>query len=228
MIDVIEKREKHNTVKNTKGKETQIELLRIIAMILIIIHHYVYHGGILDVHLDGINKLISIFVVLGGKIGVNLFVLISGYFLINKKFKIKRILKLLFEVYFYSILIFIINIILKNEIKPEMIFNTFLPFNIYWFFKVYLVLSILSPIINLLIKKISNKQYILLITILFCMVCIIGPLGKIRIFANSYMIFLLMYLIRGYVKLYKFHFKTVWDKRDYSFSTLFVIIFNKL
>ena len=56
MIDVIEKREKHNTVKNTKGKETQIELLRIIAMILIIIHHYVYHGGILDVHLDGINK----------------------------------------------------------------------------------------------------------------------------------------------------------------------------
>lgn len=65
-------------------RQSNLELSRILAMYLIVMHHFSVHGGVsiwsgsaplsFNFYLD---QLLST----GGKIGVNLFVLITGYFL---------------------------------------------------------------------------------------------------------------------------------------------------
>lgn len=65
-----------------RHRESNFELLRIIAMFLIVLHHAIYHG-VLAVNNTKypLNSSISFILGMGGRIGVFLFVLISGYFL---------------------------------------------------------------------------------------------------------------------------------------------------
>ena len=63
-------------------RQSNIELLRIIAMIMIVAHHFSVHGGF-SFSTITVNSLWIQFMQNGGKIGVDVFVLISGYFLIS-------------------------------------------------------------------------------------------------------------------------------------------------
>lgn len=74
-----------NTVR-TEKRNSSIELLRIIAMVMIMFHHFAYYSGF-EYNLSSISTpyLWYNFIIMGGKIGVNIFVLISGYFLIDDK-----------------------------------------------------------------------------------------------------------------------------------------------
>ena len=81
-------------------RESGLEALRILAMLVIIVHHYSVHGvwpggGIgVQVTLD----LLSLF----GKVGCNLFVMISGYFLVCGRFKSRSLLRTVAENTFYG------------------------------------------------------------------------------------------------------------------------------
>ena len=64
-------------------RQSNIELLRIVAMLLIIAHHFSLHGGfVFSTASITVNRLWIQFIQIGGEIGINVFVLISGYFLI--------------------------------------------------------------------------------------------------------------------------------------------------
>ena len=92
--------------KNIERK-SNFELLRIIAMFMIIFHHISVHSNFNN--LTTTNLLYLKFIQIGGKIGVNIFVLISGYFLINtERIKINKIFKLWGQMLFYSLLIYIV------------------------------------------------------------------------------------------------------------------------
>lgn len=98
-------------------RQSNIELLRIVAMLMIIAHHFVVHGGF-EFSTDTItaNRLWVQFIQMGGKIGVNIFVLISGYFLISTPtVKLEKVLKLWIQIFTYSFLIFIIFVICGGE-----------------------------------------------------------------------------------------------------------------
>ncbi|MFR6252125.1 MAG: acyltransferase family protein [Parasutterella excrementihominis] len=78
-------------------RQSNLELSRILAMYLIVMHHFSVHGGVpiwsgsaplsFNFYLD---QLLST----GGKIGVNLFVLITGYFLAKKFSKFSSLIYL--------------------------------------------------------------------------------------------------------------------------------------
>ena len=78
-----------------KKRSSNIELLRIVSMLLIVSYHVILH---LDIDTSTIsiipNRILINLFMFNGKFGVNLFMLISGYFLIHTKFKIKNMLKL--------------------------------------------------------------------------------------------------------------------------------------
>ena len=77
-----------------KTRLSNFELLRIISMLLIVAHHFSVHS-----HLISDTPIINVYLqralATGGKVAVNLFVLISGYFMINSTFKFKKLLKLI-------------------------------------------------------------------------------------------------------------------------------------
>lgn len=66
-----------------KTRKTKYEVLRIIAMFMIVLAHYAYHGGVM---FEGnmLNQVVGSVLAIGGKLGVNLFVIIGSYFLVDK------------------------------------------------------------------------------------------------------------------------------------------------
>ena len=78
----------HNlqTNRQTVTRQSNFELLRIVAMVMIVFHHFAVHGGFnFDSTTLSIPRFWFNFIIMGGKTGVNIFVLISGYFLIQSK-----------------------------------------------------------------------------------------------------------------------------------------------
>lgn len=66
-----------------KVRNSNIEILRIISMLFIVISHYTVHNGVINASLPlGINRTLLEITTLGN-IGVILFVIISGYFMIE-------------------------------------------------------------------------------------------------------------------------------------------------
>ena len=99
-----DKIQKQNIEMNSinKTRDSNIELLRIIAMILIIIHHMVYHTKIYLC--GGENHFISLIMLTGGKIGVIIYILIMGYYSRESKFNIKRPINIVIFFNFFIIL----------------------------------------------------------------------------------------------------------------------------
>lgn len=211
-------------------RDSKFEILRIICMILIIMHHFSYHSGyILDSSVSVLNKVTVDVFLIGGKIGVNIFLIISSYFLINKEFKPSRLIKLALEIFFYSSIIYLLFLITGQiEFSFESLIHNFFPILTlrYWFITPYFIVYLLSPLINKLIKKLNQKQHLIFVLIVvlvqagitFCLNLNSTPFGTVAIQSDVSILttvfnyfariissacwFFTLYLIAGFIKKY--------------------------
>ena len=145
-----------------KTRNSNIELLRIIAMIMILGLHVnflaIEFPSAQDITLYPIQSFTRLFFESLCIVGVNVFVLISGWFGIN--YKPKGIIQFLFQCLFFSLVIFALFAITgKIEISRINIMSSFLLYkNAYWFVWAYLVLYLMAPMLNAFIEK-SDKGY---------------------------------------------------------------------
>lgn len=175
-----------------KERDSRFELLRIFSMLLIVAHHFAGHGGG-----DGILNNI---LVVGGKLGVNLFVLISGYFLINSKINFQKVLKLILECLFYSIIIYFIFVILgRQKFDIQSFLNEC--FNGYWFVVIYLFLYLISPFLNAGLNNIRMKEHLLLMLLLFFLACVMQYISNAGVNSNLSW-FVTLYCFGAFVKKY--------------------------
>lgn len=88
-----------------KTRQANMELLRIIAMFMVVVLHYLSKGqAIVPMTEDtGVLNLSLWFIEALCIVTINLYVLISGYFLLEAKWKFSRLLNLWFQVMFYSL-----------------------------------------------------------------------------------------------------------------------------
>lgn len=193
-----------NLNKNSENlpRHSGIELLRIFAMLMIIAHHFALFG--LTIYGDGFNFFIARLFQFGGKLGVDIFVIISSYFLMNKKFNIKRFFNIIFQVLFYSILFLIIFTCINKEFSVKLLIINVFPiiFNNYWFITTYLLLYLTFPLLNIIIKNISQNQHKLIIFtfLFFCM--FIPQVLSLNYFYNDIIWFITLYFVASYIKLY--------------------------
>ena len=92
-----------------KQRNSNLELYRIIVMLLIVAHHSVFHSGVMEEMAQNPLCAKSIFFyVFGmwGRTGIDCFVLITGYFMCKSHITIQKYLKLLLEVIFYNVVIY--------------------------------------------------------------------------------------------------------------------------
>lgn len=71
-------------------RNSNFEILRIISMIMIIAHHYAVHGFVSNDLEYSFNRYIVGILSLGGKLGNTIFILISGYFMVNSRITKKK------------------------------------------------------------------------------------------------------------------------------------------
>lgn len=90
-------------------RSSNIELFRILSMLMIVAHHYVVNSGLIDcIDTQASLHFQDYFLLLfgwGGKTGINCFVLITGYFMCTSNITKEKFCKLLGELYFYKVVI---------------------------------------------------------------------------------------------------------------------------
>lgn len=140
---------------NNGKRDSRFELIRIVAMSLIIIHHFIVHSITKETLSPIIFNLVNPYFYTG----VNIFFLISGWFLIN--FSFKRCISFILLILFYDLINCLLCVSCDVPISHSLITDIIL-FPIsrssYWFIKVYLFLMLTAPLINEGLKKLTLKQ----------------------------------------------------------------------
>ncbi len=156
---------------SSRMRNSKFEMLRIIAMFFIVSSHYSLFTkwG----YVKGINSFQTLFFQPLGQIGVDLFVMISGYFLSARiesmgKMLIKDI-RLWIKVLFYSwLMLIIVYFIDHSMINIKRLARGLFPvtLNEYWFITSFLILMLLVPMLNGFIKR-SKESTIFLLFLVF-------------------------------------------------------------
>lgn len=137
------------------GRQSGIEALRILAMSMIIIWHFMVHPFGIEAHLEGPLLLLAPWVLYG----VNLFFLISGWF--GVKLRMKSLVRLLVTLMVFGAVNFLAMWLVGQPPTGSQLFMA-LAFPIsgepYWFMEVYLLLLITAPLINLGLARLSDRQ----------------------------------------------------------------------
>lgn len=196
-------------------RQSNFELLRILAMFLIVAHHYSVHGGWSYPYGFEMHKFYAQSLSFGGKLGVNLFVLITGYFSYSSRFRWRGVVSTLSKAWFYSILIvFIFYLLSPSLVTIKSLIRNILPFG-YWFVTTYLVLLVLSPFVNVFISSLSKVQHIKFL-IVFTLISVIpllnSPIGNLGFF-------IYLYCIGAYIKEY-------FEQKEVDGKLLFLFIFG--
>lgn len=191
-----------------KQRESNIELLRLIAIFLIILGHLSWETQLASPKtLHDPVILIRTFWI-GGKFGVNIFMLITSYFLISKeRINNDSLKKLWYTVSFWSLLILLISIIMNlSSISISLILKSIFPviLNNYWYVTVYCMIYIIHPILNKVIKFLSKKDLETLLVFGFFYLFI-----AMNIFSNqtagtgdTFITLLYVYFLGSYLRLY--------------------------
>lgn len=80
---------------NKNKRNSNLEFLRILSMVFIVSCHFAIVGfGDYNLVISNPNNYLIYFLDLFGKVGVDIFILISAYFMINSKFTLKKLLVL--------------------------------------------------------------------------------------------------------------------------------------
>ena len=191
----------------SKIRNSSLELLRLISMFLIISGHFAMWNFPDLSGLSFADKLTRDYIVIsGGNIGVDIFFLISGYFMVKSNITVNKLLSLSSRVWFYSYCILAVFLIFNlGEVTIKATVKSLLPIsmNQYWFITTYVVLMLLSPFLNHFIQK-SSKEVLLKLIILLLIILSLYP-----VFLNSQLGFgsetgwaIVLYLVAGYFRLY--------------------------
>ena len=202
-------------------RKTNIELLRIISMFMIVVYHYCCHGYLIrEVGTAGYNTPILWLIYTFCYSAVNIYVLISGYFLCKSEFKWKKVLKIYIEVLFYSVIIFTLLYItgLTEITSPKQILSCIFPIvsKSYWFVTIYVVMYIISPFLNKLINILTKKEYqnmliTLGIILLICNNLIPGTYAIDKTYGFGIIWFTYLYLVAAYIRIFDINiFKNNW------------------
>ena len=192
-------------------RNSNLELLRILSMLMIISLHFWSNC----VNLNELPVFSSAFY-FGNFIrgfsysSVNIYVLISAYFLCKSTLRLNKLFRLWACVLFYSILGLLIAIKFGfANFSFSLLIKTITPIasSEYWFITVYFGMYIVSPFLNIFINSLTARKYKILLIVLTVLYILIPS-----IFWNSTWIgigkgytlswFVYLYLVGAYIRLY--------------------------
>lgn len=198
---------------NKETRNTSIDLLKIVAMAMVVILHatgYGINGAILEPFSSALIliNVLSAF----SLVAVNCFVLICGYFCCMQKARYYKIWELWIQVASYSVGVYLVLCMIpvfEVQFSIKQFIRQVLPLmtNQYWFFTCYVLLMIIAPALNRLINSMDEKDHrnMLLVAIL-----VFSVVPSINIFEDpfgtksgySLIWFAILYLIAAYIRRY--------------------------
>ena len=196
-----------------KTRSTNLDLLRIVSMVMVVCLHTVGWGELVEGAL--VPRTVNWY--LGNAMqalslqAVNCFVLISGYFLCTSEFRLKKLGVTWVQAAFYSVAVYIAVVLfckgdafsVKELIKSALVVTM----DKYWFVTDYILLFCLFPILNCAIRSMNKKQHLLCCGVLLLIFSVVPNIIYIVDYSEinggySLAWFCVLYMIAAYFRLY--------------------------
>ena len=222
-----------------KVRLSNMELLRIVSMLFVL----VLHANFLGIHAPSHDDFavspfftfIRCFVEALAIVAVDVFVLLSGWFGIN--FSFKKLGALLFQVFFFTFGFFLLFVYISpsEAFMVDKVKGIFLMNGDYWFVKAYVVLFLLSPVLNAFVEYATKKQFQIVLVSYYAFHTLYGWLMDASVSftmnGTTALSFIGLYLLGRYLRLYPFkltQMKKSVDLLIYFGCTLTLCMFNIL
>lgn len=212
-----------------KERALNMELLRIIAMGMVLVVHTIGALGqptLIDFQTFSLEPLGKLCILVPCIICVNVFILLSGWFEIQ--FSVKKLLGIWFQAIFWSSISAIIDLAISNRFTIKQVIGIFGMDGRLWFLISYTFLFIISPILNTFAKTARRKEFLSVIIFFYIYQTILGWGFKIGGFGLglSSLPFIGLYLLAQYVKKHPNKVFTLTPKYDlliYIISSLIIV-----
>lgn len=197
-----------------KKRIVSIELLRILAMMMVVLLHYLSKGELLTPLTEEFSGgayiawLLEAFAV----VAVNVYMLISGYFLVESGFRPGRLAELICQVLFYSLLVppvlMAVGILKPGQLTIYRLLQYLLPGQMvhYWFITAYIVMYLFAPVLAAGAKQLSRRQLGLTIVLLLLFFSVSKSLLPVQLEVDSLgydgLWFICVFLVAAYMRLY--------------------------
>ncbi len=192
-----------------KERNANIELLRILAMIMVIVLHNLAGSGALYEQ-SGFRYQFYWWMEALCICAVDVFVLISAYFLINATFNLQNVFRIIAITLVFSVPLSFLSVKLSgNSISTLSCIKNFFPIltKKFWFVNAYLAMYLLSPFLNKLLRNLDREQFTILLWIEIGMM-ILRPTLFPKVWAQdmtaglSVFFFISLYCIAAWIRLY--------------------------
>lgn len=146
------------------ARNMNMDLLRIVSMLLIVLLHSIDHSGVLEkaINCESVIDIYVMYVYAFTRVCVNCYVLLSGYFLVKSKFRLHKLIVLWMEVVFYSFVIKLIFMITgQTAFSIVSLASCFFPIltGRYWFVTIYFALYLIAPFLNKAIYAMDKREF---------------------------------------------------------------------
>ena len=203
-----------------------IELLKIVGIFLICLSHAIRGAEKIITFSPSSNFLYVFFNILGysGHVGNLIFIISTCFFLCGKtKFKLNKIINILLDSVFISIMIFItfssfgFSFSVPTTIRqifPSLCFNL-------WFISNYVIFYLLYPLLNKFLNKLNKKQHLGVLIFLFVFYSIPGLVFNFQITTSSFVGFIIGFVVVDFLKKYHADFMNSRRKNILGFILFF-------
>lgn len=191
-----------------KKRQVNFELLRILCMYMIVVGHCLFHGRVTaKLGYGTTNYFLSYFIQSFSVVHVNCFVMLAGYFSIDRNFHAQRLLRFWKQVLFYSVSICLICGVFVGVTAADVVRAVFpVSSGTYWFASVYMGLSLLMPFAGMIAVRLTKRQYRYLLALLAVFLSINHMIFRVNAYGNyagrELPWFLFLALLAGYIKLH--------------------------
>lgn len=221
-------------------KNVNIELLRVISMLMIVYHHYYHHSGWEFPNYFSTRTIFLRIVGTFGKVGVVIFVLITGYFYSQQSFKIKKIFQLSNIARWYSIFsIGIVYFLIDRNfhLSVQEIITAIFPieYQTYWFLTPYIFVLLLNPFFKNYLVSLEREKKLRATVILIIVLHIpsfIGIMSQTEgyFIPNNFIVFIYIVMVGDLIKSYQNELLTIYFKYVVLFFlfSLILIIYKAI
>lgn len=161
----------HSRNSNGGGRNSSIELLRIIAMFMILAHHFIVHNGydVLKLPLGPERIFFQLVMAGGGKVGVVIFFSISAWFFLDKEQTIKSNLKRVWimerELLFWSLILVTFYLVFdRADLGMKLMVKSVMPLSmgLWWYATAYAIFLALLPFLSRGLKALGREYHLAL------------------------------------------------------------------
>lgn len=214
----IQQKEQQHQETST-ARMGNLDLLRCLAMMMVVVLHYLGKGQLLP---EPTNEEIgSVGMVAWALeslciVAVNVYMMISGYFLSTSNFKLSRLLKLWLQVWVYSVGIGVLavmtGILPATEVTTHYFLSLLFPISMghYWFMTAYIFLYLLLPLVGVGLRRMNKEQMQLTIGLLLVVFCLTKTVLPIRLEEDGQgydcLWYLCVFVVAAYIRKYGISF----------------------